>query len=75
MSLRNINRQGTVEKSNFSTNAQHFGKLGSPSDYVLERGKAPPATPSHLLYTCEMYEKTKELEWPVKKIKKLMRIT
>ena len=71
MSLKNINRIGTCEKSNFSTDAQHPRKLGSPSAFVPERR---PAASRFIKFVCDSYERTEELEWPVKRTKKLMRV-
>ena len=59
MLLTNINNNGTCEKSNFSTDAQHPRKLGSPSAFVpLEREMISelPLSPSHFQYVCDLYE-------------------
>jgi hypothetical protein len=69
--LKNINRIGTCEKSNFSTDALHPSKLGSPSAFVPERR---PAASHFTKFVCDAYEKTEELEWPVRRIKKLMQV-
>ena len=78
MSLKNINRIGTCEKSNFSTDAQHPRKLGSPSAYVpLERGvQRYPLSPSHFQYVSDLYESIEDfMTWQAeRKIKTLMRI-
>ena len=71
MSLKNINRIGTCEKSNFSTDAQHPRKLGSPSAFVPERR---PAGSHFIKFVCDSYERTEELEWPVRRTKKLMQV-
>ena len=71
MSLKNINRIGTCEKSNFSTDAQHPRKLGSPSAFVPARG---PAGSHFIKFVCDSYERTEELEWPVRRTKKLMQV-
>ena len=74
----NINNNGTCEKSNFSTDAQHPMKLGSPSAFVpLERGVMQyPLSPFHFQYVCDLYETTEDLKtWRArKKIKKLVRV-
>jgi hypothetical protein len=78
MLLTNINNSGTCEKSNFSTDAQHPKKLGSPSAFVpLERGiMRYPLSPFHFQYVCDLYETTEDLKtWRArKKIKKLVRV-
>jgi hypothetical protein len=82
MLLTNINNNGTCEKSNFSTDAQHPMKLGSPSAFVpLERGVSGnagtrPTSPFHFQYVCDLYETTEDFKtWQArKKIKKLVRI-
>ena len=71
MSLKNINRIGTCEKSNFSTDAQHPRKLGSPSAFVPE---CRPTGSHFIKFVCDSYERTEELEWPVRRTKKLMQV-
>ena len=71
MSLKNINRIGTCEKSNFSTDAQHPRKLGSPSAFVPA---SRPAGSHFIKFVCDSYERTEELEWPVRRTKKLMQV-
>ena len=74
----NINNNGTCEKSNFSTDAQHPRKLGSPSAFVpLERGVMRyPLSPSHFKYVCNFYESVGDFMTcqAERKIKRLMRI-
>ena len=79
MLLTNINNNGTCEKSNFSTDAQHPRKLGSPSAFVpLEREMISelPLSPSHFQYVCNLYEIVRDLKtWQVeRKIKRLMQV-
>jgi hypothetical protein len=74
----NINNNGTCEKSNFSTDAQHPRKLGSPSAFVpLERGVMRyPLSPFHFQHVCDLYESVEDFKiWQAeRKIKTLMRI-
>ena len=69
--MTNINNNGAGEKSNFSTDALHPRKLGSPSAFVPE---SRPAGSHFIKFVCDSYERTEELEWPVRRIKKLMRV-
>ena len=76
-----INNNGAGEKSNFSTNAQLFDKLGSPSAYAPEEDVSRAS--SSLYYKiCKLYESaqqlidTEEIEWQdPRKIKRLIIIT
>ena len=78
MLLTNINNNGTCEKSNFSTDAQHPRKLGSPSAFVpSERGiKRAPLTLSHFQYVCDLYESIEDfMIWQAeRKTKRLMQV-
>ena len=76
--MTNINNNGAGEKSNFSTNAQHFGKLGSPSAYAPEEDVSR-ASSSLYNKVCKLYESaqqlidTEEIEWQdLRKTKKLI---
>ena len=76
--MTNINNNGAGEKSNFSTNAQHFGKLGSPSAYAPEEDVSR-ASSSLYNKICKLYESaqqlinTEEIEWQdLRKTKKLI---
>ena len=76
--LRNIfqlNNNGAGEKSYNSTDARRHWKLGCHSAYAPERGRTPPAAPSHHFLVSMLYERSQDLEWQVpRKTKKLMRI-
>ena len=79
--MTNINNNGAGEKSNFSTNAQHFGKLGSPSAYAPEEDVSR-ASSSLYNKICKLYESaqqlidTEEIEWQSpRKTKKLIIVT
>ena len=76
--LKNINRIGTCEKSNFSTDALHPRKLGSPSAYAPEEDVSR-ASSSLYNKICKLYESaqqlidTEEIEWQdLRKTKKLI---
>ena len=79
--MTNINNNGAGEKSNFSTNALHFGKLGSPSAYAPEEDVSR-ASSSLYNKICKLYESTQqlinteEIEWQdLRKTKKLIIVT
>ena len=76
-----INNNGAGEKSTFSTNAQHFDKLGSPSAYAPEEDVSR-ASSSLYNKICKLYESaqqlidTEEIEWhDPRKTKKLIIVT
>ena len=76
-----INNNGAGEKSNFSTNALHFGKLGSPSAYAPEEDVSR-ASSSLYNKVCKLYESAQqlidieEIEWhDPRKTKKLIIVT
>jgi len=79
--MTNINNNGAGEKSNFSTDAQHRSKLGSPSAYAPEEDVSR-ASSSLYNKICKLYESaqqlidTEEIEWQSpRKTKKLIIIT
>ena len=79
--MTNINNNGAGEKSNFSTNAQHFDKLGSPSAYAPEEDVSR-ASSSLYNKICKLYESTQqlidteEIEWhDPRKTKRLIIVT
>ncbi len=55
-----INSNGAGEKSNFSTDAQHRSKLGSPSAYAPEEDVSR-ASSSLYNKVCKLYESAQQL--------------
>ena len=79
--MTNINNNGAGEKSNFSTDAQHLSKLGSPSAHASGEDVSR-ASSSLYNKICKLYESaqqlidTEEIEWhDPRKTKKLIIVT